>query len=614
MRQSPAALLGRGAFARPGSGGVDDDGAITHVEAEPGATDQTGPISDPHPRERERFGWLLGALWLCVALVRWSFAAERRVFHLFPDEPAQLAMGRWLSGGTDWTLLDHSTWQPGLAILLAPIYWVTDDAVVVFRAAIALNAAIGGLCAVLLAMLARRLTALSLRSCVFAAGAVALLPAGLSSSAHVWAEPLVTLTFLGVLLVIMRYLDTPGVSSGLIVVAAAGATFLVHGRLLPLLVMSAVVLVANELRRATWPRAVLFAAASLVAYLVTKWFSDVVHRAVWDGANDVNTVTSTLRRLSSPTDVAQTFVGQLWYQLATTAALAGIGFIVLTRRVVGRDPVERTRRRDSAVVLGLVVPLVGVSAVFMSGRPETHHLIYGRYNDAVMWPVLVVAIGWLSSRVAAAPRSELAGVLVPAAGATLVSALLVQWWHGAALEEYIGVRAMVPGLVAFVGDRSSIDAVVPTLFGLVLLAQLVLLGRSRHRLAPTLTALVVVVTLALGFLRVHEGLTISVNSFASSEQVRAVADIVPPGEVIGYHLVGVDEPSMVLQIGQRRGAQLYQMYLPDHRFELDHGPDDDVGPYVFAPRLDPDMIAAGAVDLWESDDIGMVLWLEPTAP
>src|SRR5690606_22404847 len=61
---------------------------------------------------------------LVVAAVRFWFAVDRRVFHVVADEPGQLAMARWLSGGTRWNMFDHSTWRPGYSLVLAPIFWL----------------------------------------------------------------------------------------------------------------------------------------------------------------------------------------------------------------------------------------------------------------------------------------------------------------------------------------------------------------------------------------------------------------------------------------------------------------------------------------------------------
>ena len=55
----------------------------------------------------------------------------------------------------------------------------------------------------------------------------------------------------------------------------------------------------------------------------------------------------------------------------------------------------------------------------------------------------------------------------------------------------------------------------------------------------------------------------------------------------------------------QRLAQIYQMYLPDHRFSVDTGLDDDVGPYVFASKAN-DVVVALVVPrvVWLSEVIG----------
>jgi hypothetical protein len=98
------------------------------------------------------------AVGLTVAAVRFWFAADRRVFHVVADEPGQLAMARWLSGGTRWNMFDHSTWRPGYSVLLAPAYWFVDTGEGIVRAALTLNALLAGVSAMILARLLVRWT------------------------------------------------------------------------------------------------------------------------------------------------------------------------------------------------------------------------------------------------------------------------------------------------------------------------------------------------------------------------------------------------------------------------------------------------------------------------
>lgn len=168
-----------------------------------------------------------------VTAVRCGFNWNRSFFNIHPDGPAHLGMARWISGTGPWHMFDMSVWRPGFATLVAPLFWLTDDPEVVIRLTLAVNATLGGLAAVVLARLMVRLTDLSAPSILIAAGLIASMPAALAASAHVWAEPLVTLCFLALLWLVLDFFDGgrwQAAASG-IVVAAVAAT--VHGRLLP---------------------------------------------------------------------------------------------------------------------------------------------------------------------------------------------------------------------------------------------------------------------------------------------------------------------------------------------------------------------------------------------
>ena len=149
-----------------------------------------------------------------VALVRWWTSRQRVVFHMNPDEPGQLAMARFLGGGTRWDMFDHSTWRPGYAALISPITWFTDDPVLGIRAALVVNAVLGGVAFVLLVRLARRLTALSAAWCALAALVVSLAPTLLFTTDWVWSEALVQVTYLGCLLAVLRFVRGPSVGAG----------------------------------------------------------------------------------------------------------------------------------------------------------------------------------------------------------------------------------------------------------------------------------------------------------------------------------------------------------------------------------------------------------------
>ena len=565
-----------------------------------------------NPRTQFPWSWL-AALSIGVALARWLFAADRRVFHLFPDEAAQLAMGRWLGGGTPWKLFDHSTWQPGFAILLAPIYAVTDDPVTVFRVAICLNACVAAASAVLLAFVARRLTNLSMIGCIGAAAIVSLLPASLSASAHAWAEPLVSLTFLGSFLALARYVEREEMTDGLIAVMVGVIGFLAHGRLLPMAATAGLVVLALECRRRRWRRvclvAVVFASAIAAVYALTA----AAQRALWDAPDRTNSISATLRRFAQdPLALVDTLVGQSWYLLVTTAGISFVGlwavcssaFKTHAAAAGGQQTVPNST--DARLLLELLLPQLALSVLFTSDRGRVDQVMYGRYNDAVVLPVLIVGIAWFVG--AAGVRWRLP-VFATTIGVTLATTAYLAFRFGSSIDGDGFVREMVPGLAPFYGSGAAGGVAMPAVLGLIVLFTLGL-TTFMPRLAATGFAAVATALVAIAAMMTHHGLAVDLNHFESAKQVEEVRAMVPPGETIGFRFVPVDEYSLVLFVHQRFAAQLYQMYLPEHEFVRDEGPNDDVGPYVFAPRLDPALLDAGAVALWEADDTGMTLWRE----
>ena len=431
-------------------------------------------VPNPPRRFRPRELLLLASL---VTAVRLLFSVNRNVFHLTPDEPAIFGMARWMSGGTPWNMFNHNTWQPGMSVLLVPLFWMTDRPDVIYHGALAINAALGGLAAVMLARLALRITDMPTTVAALASGAIALMPASLAASSEIWAEPLVTVTFLGCLTLTLSFVDDRRFGPGAAAIVIAAAGYFSHGRLLPLLVtvaaMTTGVALLRRRRRLALALALVSAAAGGSAFVLSK----LVIREVWDQPNSANTAGSTLSRLIDPLAVINPGVGQLWYLLASTALVFGIGTIVITSVACGRRRAVLSTS-GARTVATLTMPLLATSVVFMSGSTRPDMFVYGRYNDAVVWPVLLVGVGWVVDARNHRRRSlvqALAGVSL----AAMLSGLYVAVAHN---DEFRGVvppqRAMIPGILF--GDElgGQINPAMVTLLAIVAFGLLMSAARS----------------------------------------------------------------------------------------------------------------------------------------
>ncbi len=570
----------------------------------PGRVD--APSAAPLPAIRPLLLVGAGAL---VAVVRWWTSHGRELFHITPDEPGQLAIARFVGGMARWNMFDRSTWRPAYGTLIAPLHWFTDDPVVAFQLALVVNAVLGGLACVLLCLLARRLTTLSGPGCVIAGVLVALAPAMLFSTNWTWSESLVVVTFLGALLAALRFYDAPALGQGLAVVLLAAVGFAAHSRLLPLfglaVVLVGVVVAQRRLGVGTGAAVVVIAAVAL--WGVVRYSAWLVDR-IWETPTTTNTADGVIDRLTSPGPIAVSLAGQVWYQLVATAGLAGVGAIVLGAAALGRRRAEQQSPQPAAARIVMIAcgSLIALAVVFMSDRLRPDQIVYGRYNDAVVGPLVVVGVAAL---VTGSRRLVICsvGVVLAVLG---VAALVVEAARGDALAEPGIVRAMVLGLAAFTGF-DAIDVPAISVFAalvIVVVAVAALVVRRRRRWWPVVAVLVPV--LAVGYVRTGDVVDVTLNSWAINDaSIERLRDALPSGEPVRFRVVPNSQDPTARWGDQRLRTMVYQFYLPTNAMTEDAA---EVAPgYVFAPIGDPDLTAAGGEVRWRDPRFRIGLWLVP---
>jgi hypothetical protein len=558
---------------------------------------------------------------LIVALTRFWFSADRKVFHVAPDEPSQLAIARWLAGGRKWNMFDHATWKPGLGTLLAPIYWFTDDGTTVVRWALGTNAAIAGVSAALLVVLTKRLTGLASPTSAAVAVLVGIAPASLSASSFVWAEPLVSLSFVATLLALISYYETGRFATGAVAIACAIGGFTSHSRLLPLVGTTALLVVGREVWKRRWVRSIGLGLVSGVLFAASAMWTNWILSNVWDDPSDQNTVDAVWKRLHRPAAIAESLFGQLWYQLIATLGLALIASIVILRSIVFRRRIPGSPRPvDSALIVISTVPLIFTSAVFMADRERGDQLIYGRYNDAVMWPIIVIGLAWVIGRARTGVTRGDRRIVAVTAAAMLGTGFAIDALHGDTLRESYGVRGMIAGLLPYVDGEDTLHLWHASIIATALLIGVIVVSRliASPRLAGRVHTWIVIGALGLGAVTLGVAATrtkhvadLRLNGWLRTSAVSEVADLVPEDAVLGVKTVPTSQKPSVTWVAQRQRYQLYQLFLPERSFVRDHGLHDGVGPYVFAPLNDPELVAAGATVIWKDPGIRIGLWEEP---
>ena len=275
---------------------------------------------------------------LVVAVVRAWTSRERRMYGITPDEPGQLAIARFVSGLPRWNMFDHSTWRPLYGTLIAPLHWVIDDPTRFYEAAHLVNALLGGVAAALTYLLARRLTDLAPLWSAAVALVVSLAPAILFTTDYVWAESLVAVVYTGAVLALLWFHDAPSLGRGVLLAVLSVAGYLTHTRLLPMAIVSAgVVVFAMVRRRLPLAHGAVVLATFLGLYVAGSWYSELLVDRIWEQPSARNSYGGVADQLQHVSSVFVSLVGQLWYQLVTTAGLFGIG-VVATVQAARRRP------------------------------------------------------------------------------------------------------------------------------------------------------------------------------------------------------------------------------------------------------------------------------------
>lgn len=535
---------------------------------------------------------------VAIVAVRWWAARDRREYSLWPDEPAQLAIARFVGGGTHWTMRNHSIWRPGYGTLLGPVYALTDDPQHVFRAAMALNAVLGGVAAALLVLLARRLTGLGPLGAGLCAVAVAATPALLFPTGFVWSESLIAPLYLGTVLALLAFWEAPGIRRGLVVAALCGAGFATHSRLLPLALVTVLLVgMALERRRVRVGDAAVVLAGLGVALLAASRYSAFVTGRLWDNPSERNSVGGVVDQFADPAAIGVSALGQAWYLLVGSLGLLGVAAVELVRR-----------RGGAYGVVGLAVTAqVALSVVFMADRWRPDQLVYGRYNDVVVAPLLLIGLACLAGRARSVWTPSQLAVTIAGTGA---AALLGGWalWHLRAdeLRESNGLEPMILAIQPFVDGRATIPVVRITLLALCAAAALAAAAVSRRR---WLIGGVVALLLVSGAMRTEDVLNRGWNGSGGLSRVAELASPGSPladGAPVDYYLRASSNSTGRLM--------LYQWYLPGSDFTVVAQPLAQASsPYVFADLDTPDLVDGGAELVWRDPIKAVGLWLRPAA-
>lgn len=344
------------------------------------------------------------------------------------DEVGYLTNARILAGGQPGQMSQAPFYRGGYSGVLAPVLAVVTDPRVAYALVLVVNAALAACVLPLLYLLLRRGFRVPAATAFWSSLVAAVYPSVTTYTQVALSENLLVPLTLVWLVAFAFLLDArPGRAQTVwaaVVGATAAALLAVHGRMIVAVVATAAaVALAVVRRRLAWTSGAVTAVVLgagvagvhvLDAYLIRRNYGghapDEVGRRLGN-LESVGGVGATVRNL----------VGQSWY-----VAVATLGLVVAAA-LVDVPPLVRALRKRRAgspqlLAVFLVVTAAGllvVSALSFRTLDRPDMLVYGRYVDVVVPPLLALALARLA--VGRASAGRVAAVL---AGATLVVAVL----------------------------------------------------------------------------------------------------------------------------------------------------------------------------------------------
>ncbi|QFY08315.1 hypothetical protein GBF35_18010 [Nonomuraea phyllanthi] len=454
-------------------------------------------VSAPAPARRSRLRWLLAAGWVAHVVLRlWLYRYHAGPV-ANPDETGYLLAARWLAGGPGADLSGSTFYQGGYPLLLVPIFRLTSDPVLAYRlVVVAGSMAAAG--AYPLAYLLLRRFGVGRRVALVTAFVAGLSPALLVFPGLALADAILPALVLAWLLAVHDLVAYGSARAGAAAGALSAFAMAAHLRGTVLLAVCVLVAVAAmssrreprvRLRRAvpsSRPWEALYRRVRAMAYrrraaLVATAVAGVVAAAGQalngplaaalypGGTRDLSGLL--LTRLTSADGQAWALsgaAGQLWYLVAGTWGLAGVGLAGAAALLVRRSAPYPHR----VLAAALLLTTLGIAYASSAALPDEHRVgnyVYGRY-------LACVAVAWtLAGLVALLKGGRRAVVRLALAAAALTAATggVAAWYAGDRLRRYHFIAFDFPEVIFLTGDGDSLDLLSASVPALIMLSCLV---------------------------------------------------------------------------------------------------------------------------------------------
>jgi len=321
--------------------------------------------------------------------------------------------GYWMNAahfaGYDWSGIASISpyYSYGYSLFLTPLFWLFSNPVIMYRAAIVLNAFFYMGSFLLSLQCAEKMFPETKKGILTAFCFVAAFYCNnLLQSNMAWAEAVLYFWFWLLLYTLLCFLDKQRLLYAALFVLELVYLYIIHQRALGVVIagLGALFLILLFRNKRNWKKifavTVILAACLIVAVLVKKYFQDNLWR--WDneeiaGRNDYSgqlwKIEYILTTWKGMLEMLISFAGKVCYLLVSSGSL--IFWAVLSGVALLRNGFA-DRKNYAVVFIGLSLFFtVGINAIMMLKGERIDCAIYGRYSEFLMGILLIMGMQFL---------------------------------------------------------------------------------------------------------------------------------------------------------------------------------------------------------------------------
>jgi hypothetical protein len=571
--------------------------------------DETPPrvTGSTAPEPRDRIWRIIGGIALVTFVVHVVAAARMRGPIINGDESGYLGNARYLVQGVGRT---HAGYAAGYSVLLTPAAFLSHDPLTAYHLSLVVNALLAASIPLLGVFLARRVLPSTPPVALVGTALLLVLYPGWAVIANL---TLSENALVPAVLATACVIATAGESLPRWCLAAALASytsFVSPRGLVVVLAFGIACVVATQpwkSRTPGIPALLLALVLTLAARGLNVAIAGTSHvPGVSDGFGS-----QVFRPLIHPglwRDALANVIGRSVYSSIATFGTVVVGVVVLSSAWARRKVAAASDALAPVAVFAvpvLVLTLVlGAFASAKAASTATDYLVYGRYVDAVLAPVLAVGAAWLFGRVTSpAPRTQVRQALA----------------LGAVLAVAVGVFALVRPAGAPGAHLNVANALALRIF----------LVHVHRTLPVVMFAAVATTTLGLIVFALERRVgAIAILVFLAWSSWTAFDDYVVPGSaaraqqrvlvaaITRLRVAGVDTSCVVVDSDPPSPSKWHlgndAFLVPTSTFSAVVPPDPDCGPLVVSAKADVNTRFPGARPVSYENNVAMGLWvIEP---